>query len=152
MSDQSSPPVITQPIQSTLTAQIGALFSTPVLTALRYALTALGPLFAAAGLTVLTPDQVNHIIGLVQQVGVAVAALLAFVGIVGPIVVSVIGTFKSTQKQQVASVQAMPGVSRVTVNAKATPGLAEMVADPANPKVQAEPGQERKVAELATQA
>jgi len=86
-----------------IASSITALFSPPVVAALRYALTALGPLFAVAGFAVMTPDRIGKIIGVVQQVGLAVAAITAFAGIVGPLLASAYGTFKSTQGQQVKS-------------------------------------------------
>lgn len=80
----------------------------------------------------------------------AALAISSVCNLLTAILAAVMGVL-STQTNQVAAVQAMPGVSRVMVNAQATPTLAAMVADSANPKIQAEPGQERKVAELANQ-
>ena len=144
----------TQPGSSDVAGGIGKtitqLFNPAVVTALRYALTALGPLFAVAGVAAFTPDQVTHIIAVVQQVGVAAGAIVAFIGIVGPIFASAYGTFKATQRQQVKSVQAMPGVTAVTINTQATPNLASMAVGKDDPKVVPVAGSEEKVAEVAS--
>lgn len=86
---------------------IKQLFSPPVLAALRYALTAIAPLLAVVGIVALSPQQIDKIIALAQQLGVAVAAITAFLGIVAPLAAGAFGTFKSTQPQQVKSVAAI---------------------------------------------
>lgn len=84
--------------------QIQQLFSPPVLAALRYLLTAISPVLAIVGVVALSPQQVDKIIALAQQVGVIVGAVIALIGVVAPIAAGVFGTFKSTQPQQIKSV------------------------------------------------
>lgn len=48
-------------------------------------------------------------------------------------------SFISGQGSQIAAVQAMPGVEKIVVNAKASPTLATMAVDEANPKIEAAP-------------
>lgn len=83
------------------------LFSPAVLTALRYLLTAVSPLLAIVGVVALSPQQIDHIISVAQQIGVVVGAVAALIGILAPIAAGIWGTFKSTQKQQVQSAQAI---------------------------------------------
>lgn len=82
---------------------VGQLFSPPVLTALRYLLTAISPLLAIVGVVALSPQQIDHIIAVAQQLGVVVGAVAALIGILAPIAATIFGTFKSTQAQQVKS-------------------------------------------------
>lgn len=84
---------------------IKQLFSPPVLTALRYLLTALSPLLAIIGIVALEPSQVDRIIMVAQQLGVVVGAVAALIGVLAPIAASIYGTFKSTQAQQVKSAE-----------------------------------------------
>lgn len=84
---------------------IKQLFSPPVLTALRYLLTALSPLLAIIGVVALSPQQIDRIISVAQQLGVVVGAFAALLGILAPIGASIWGTFKSTQAQQVKSAE-----------------------------------------------
>lgn len=81
------------------------LFSPPVLTALRYLLTAISPLLAIIGVVALSPQQIDRIISVAQQIGVVVGAIAALLGIVGPILAGIWGTFKSTQAQQIKSTE-----------------------------------------------
>jgi hypothetical protein len=82
---------------------IGQLFSPPVLTALRYLLTAISPLLAIVGVVALSPQQIDHIISVAQQLGIVVGAIAALLGILAPIAATIFGTFKSTQGQQIKS-------------------------------------------------
>lgn len=101
-------------------ASIGKLFSPPVLTALRYLLTAVSPLLAIVGVVALSPSQIDHIIAVAQQVGVVVGAIAAFLGVLAPIAATIFGTFKSTQAQQIKSTSdiASGPASEVAVNAQ----------------------------------
>lgn len=96
------------------------LFSPPVLAALRYLLTAVSPLLAIVGVVALSPTQIDRIIAVAQQVGVVLGALAAFIGVLAPIAAAAWGTFKSTQAQQVKSVEviAKGPASDVSQNAK----------------------------------
>ena len=82
---------------------IGELFSPAVLTSLRYLLTAISPLFAIVGVVALSPQKIDHIINVAQQIGVAAGATMALFAVVAPIAAGAWGTFKSTQGQQVKS-------------------------------------------------
>ena len=53
------------------------------------------------------------------------------------------------QSSIVKSVQAMPGVESITVNAKANETLASMAIDPTNDKIQVTPEAQKKVEETA---
>ena len=147
---ETQPPV--PPATGSIGSLISQLFNPATITALRYALTAIGPLLATAGFAALSPDQISHVITLIQEVGTAVAAIAAFIGVITPLIAGIIGTWKSTQGQQVASVSAMPGVSRILVNDQATPKLAVTAVGIDDPKVQAEEGHEKQVEALAKQA
>lgn len=104
--------------------QLKQLFSPPVMTALRYALTAVSPLLAIVGVVALSPQQIDHIIAMAQQVGVAVGAITAFAGVVIPIVLGAIGSFKSTQAQQVKSVSV---IAQDPTQAQSAPAQAALV-------------------------
>lgn len=54
---------------------------------------------------------------------------------VANIILSSVGTALSGQANLVKDVAAMPGVERVAVNANATPALAQVATDPAQPKI-----------------
>lgn len=49
------------------------------------------------------------------------------------------------QEMQVAAVQAMPGVEKITVNSQASAKLATMAVDPTNAKIQATPAAQAEV-------
>lgn len=83
---------------------IKQLFSPPVLAALRYLLASLAPLMAVVGIVALSPQQIDKIIAVAQQMGVVVAAIAAFLGIVTPIIAGAFGTRSATQPQQIKSV------------------------------------------------
>lgn len=85
--------------------QIKALFSPPVLAALRYALTAIAPLFALAGFAFLTPDKINSIIASAQQIGTAAASIAALLGIILPIAAGIYGSLSATIKSQIGRVK-----------------------------------------------
>lgn len=100
MSDPTVPP----PVQS-ITAQISALFSSPVLTAFRYALTSLGSVLALVGVVALSPSQIDHIISVAQQIGTTLGAIVALIGIVTPIAMAIFGMLTSTVKAQIDKVK-----------------------------------------------
>jgi hypothetical protein len=60
--------------------------------------------------------------------------IVAFLGVIN-IILSSIGATLSGQANLVRDVAAMPGVDRVSVNAQATPTLAQVAVDPAQQKV-----------------
>jgi hypothetical protein len=51
------------------------------------------------------------------------------------IIISSVNSQLSTQVNQIASVAAIPGVSRVAINEQASPAIAQAATDPAQPKV-----------------
>ena len=58
----------------------------------------------------------------------------------------------SGQSNQLAEVQAMPGVEKITVNSQANSTLATMAVDPANAKIAATPEAQQAVAATARAA
>lgn len=94
--DQNSP---------SLTGYVKMLFSPVTLAALRYALVAVTPLAALFGFTGLTPDRINGVVAYAQTFGTATLAVLALLGIVMPVVVSIIGMRTATVKKQIARVR-----------------------------------------------
>lgn len=95
----------------------------------------------------ITRNQWLQIIGIVLASSVAASALWTqlFGQATASIIISLLGfgntilagvTYILTgQTQQVKDVQAMPGVSKITVNDLASPALAAVSEDPANTKV-----------------
>lgn len=53
------------------------------------------------------------------------------------------------QSSQIQAVQAMPGVEKIVVNAKANQTLAQLAVDPAQEKIEVTPGADTKVANTA---
>jgi len=115
--------------------QVQQLFSPPVLTALRYVLASLSPVLAIVGIVALSPEKIENIIALAQQIGVVVGAIVAFIGVAGPIVAGVFGTFKSTQAQQVKSVSVIAQDPTQAQSAPAQQALVEATAAIAQNKV-----------------
>lgn len=64
----------------------------------------------------------------------------------------IILTFTTGQGSQVANVQAMPGVEKIIVNAKAGPTLATMAVADENPKIEALPSAQSAVEATAKAA
>lgn len=89
----------------TLTSYITTLFNPVTLTALRYMLTAVSPVLALFGLTGLTPDRVDAWVAYAKTFGIAALAVMAFLGIVTPVIVTVIGMLASQIKKQIARVR-----------------------------------------------
>lgn len=98
---------MTDQTDSGIGSSINKLFSAPVLTALRYLLTAISPLLAIIGVVALSPQKIDAIIATAQQIGVIVGAIAALIGVLAPIMAGIWGTFKSTQAQQVKSAAAI---------------------------------------------
>lgn len=67
----------------------------------------------------------------------AAKSIVAVCNLATAILGSIMGVL-STQTSQVQAVQSMPGVSRITVNAQASPALAQLAVQSGNPKVQPE--------------
>ena len=105
--------------------QIKQLFSPPVLAALRYLLASLAPLLAVVGIVALSPQQIDKIIAVAQQVGVAVGACTAFLGIVIPLIMGAIGTRSATQTQQIKSVSQIASDPTQAQSAPAQQALVE---------------------------
>lgn len=105
--------------------QIKQLFSPPVMAALRYVLAALAPLLAVVGIVALSPQQIDKIIAVAQQVGTAVGAIGAFLGIVIPIIMGALGTRSATQTQQIKSVSQIASDPTQAQSAPAQQALVE---------------------------
>lgn len=88
---------------------------------------------------------------LTQLFGAAIASdVAAAVGILGGLI-AVPASVVSGQASQLSAVQAMPGVSKVLIGPQANTTAAQMAVSGDNPKIQAEPGAEAKVAAIANQ-
>lgn len=118
-----------------LSTSVSNLFSPPVLAALRYALTAISPVLAIIGWVALSPQKIDAIIAIAQQIGVVVGAIAALVGMVAPVLAGVWGTFKSTQPQQVKSVAAIAQDPTQAQSAPAQQALVEATAAIAQNKI-----------------
>lgn len=105
--------------------QIKQLFSPPVLAALRYVLASLAPLLAVVGIVALSPQQIDKIIAVAQQVGTAVGAVGAFLGIVIPLIMGALGTRSATQTQQIKSVSQIASDPTQAQSAPAQQALVE---------------------------
>ena len=106
------------------------------------------------------------ILGILATATTQLTDILAPFGSYAPIIVkeivsvaglatSILGfvlTFVTGQGSQVANVQAMPGVKQIVVNENASPVLATMAVDPANPKIAAAPEAKAAVQATAIQA
>jgi hypothetical protein len=91
-----------------LATYISTLFSPTVLAPLRNVLSGLGVLLGMLGFgATLSPETIQKIIEICQQVGVVVGAIIGLIGIITPLVMGAIAAFKSTQGQQIKSVQAI---------------------------------------------
>lgn len=130
------------------TGALAALFSSPTLAALRYALTSVGTLAALFGVVALSPQQVDHIIAIAQQLGVTLGAIAALLGIVIPPAMAAIGALKSTNAAKVKDLIEGAGV-KVQVGKDAPPSVAIMAIDPTVKNVAPIPGQEAAVAKAA---
>lgn len=111
-----------------LGTSVSNLFSPPVLAALRYALTAISPVLAIIGWVALSPQKIDAIIAIAQQIGVVVGAIAALVGMVAPVLAGLYGTFKSTQAQQVKSVSVIAQDPTQAQSAPAQQALVEATA------------------------
>lgn len=83
-------------------------------------------------------------------VGVGISKIIVALCTLAAGSISVVMTVVSGQTSQLANVQAMPGVSGVTINGQASPAVAAMAVDDANSKIGPAPGSERRVAEIAS--
>lgn len=84
---------------------IKQLFSPPVIAAIRYFLAALGTLLAGAGFIALSPQQIDKVISLFQQLGTTLTALLTLVGLTAPVVSLIYGMLSATIRQQIGRVK-----------------------------------------------
>lgn len=82
-----------------------AIFSPPVLAALRNVLSAIGPLLGMLGLVTLSPQQIDKIIAVGQQMGVVIGAIIALLGLLTPLVMAAIAAGKSTVASNIARTQ-----------------------------------------------
>jgi hypothetical protein len=92
----------------------------------------------------------------ITTIGVSSTAVGHWEGLImasaGPIAYAICGVWSlvvNTQKAKVQTVEAMPGVEHITVNAQATQVLASMAVDPASPKVAPTPADAAQVTAIA---
>lgn len=103
------------------------------------------------------------VLSFLAAAGTQLTDILAPLGSIAPIVVKeivslsgfvsgilgVVLSFATGQASQVKTVQAMPGISGITVNASASPELAQLAVDPTQNKIDIQPGAEQIVAATA---
>lgn len=119
-----------------LATYINGLFSPTALAALRNALSGLGVLLGMLGFAgLLSPEHIQKIIEIAQQIGVVVGAFVALVGMATPLVMGGIAAFKSTQAQQVKSVAAIAQDPTQAQSAPAQQALVEATAAIAQNKI-----------------
>jgi hypothetical protein len=94
-----------QPPSSSLTGEVKMLFNPVTLAALRYALAAIAPVLALFGFTGLTPDRIDIWVAYAKTFGTAALAIMALIGIVVPVIVTIIGMLSSQIKKQIARVR-----------------------------------------------
>jgi hypothetical protein len=99
--------------------------------------------------TRISPDTLTAI---VNATGAVIGDTITLVGLITPIVAAYYASHAQTQTYKVQSVQAMPGVEKVFINAAATPALAALAVDPAVPKVEATAQTKEVVAAIAKNA
>lgn len=78
------------------------VFNPSTYAALRNVLSALGVLMGMLGIVALSPQQIDKIIAIAQQLGTTVAAVAAFAGLLMPLIMGGIAAFKGTQKSNIA--------------------------------------------------
>lgn len=86
---------------------IKALFSPPVLAALRNVLSALGLMLGMFGIVALSPDQIDHILSIAQALGTTLGAIAALLGLLTPLVAGGFAAFKASQPQQIKAVSSI---------------------------------------------
>lgn len=80
---------------------IKQIFNPSTYAALRNVLSALGILMGMLGVVALSPQQIDKIISVAQQLGTTIAAIMAFVGLMTPLITAVIAALKSTQRSNI---------------------------------------------------
>lgn len=110
-----------------LSAYVSAIFSPATLAALRYTLAAVSPVLALFGFTGLTPDRIDIWVAYAKTFGVAALAVMAFVGVVVPLIVALIGVLASRIKKQIARVRELANNPQLA-NAEAAKALTDATA------------------------
>lgn len=113
--------------QSSLTSSVAAIFSPTTLAAFRYLLVALSPVMALFGFTGLTPDRIDSYVAYAKTFGGAALAIMAFLGIVVPLAVALIGVLSATIKKQIARVRELANNPQLA-SAEAAKALTEATA------------------------
>ena len=97
-----------QPVpQPGLSQVIADLFSPTTWAALRYFLAALSPFLSLFGLSALTPNQIDTVIGYSKEAGTLIQASMVLIGIVLPLTALVFGVLSSTIKAQASRWRAL---------------------------------------------
>lgn len=86
---------------------------------------------------------------LTDLVGPQVTKLIVSLSSLTVTILSSISAILSTQTSLIQDVQAMPGVEKITVNAKANQTLASLAVAPENAKIEAAPGADTAVNQAA---
>ena len=103
------------------------------------------------------------VLGFLATAGTQLTDIFAPLGSLAPVIVKeivsisgfvsgilgIVLAFLTGQANAVKAVQAMPGVESITVNAKASPELAALAVDPAQPKIDVLPAAAAAVAQTA---
>jgi hypothetical protein len=98
---------------------------------------------AVLGVLMASTAQLNDLLG----VNVA-KTVVSIAGLTNSILASILAVLAS-QGNIVTDVQAMPGIDKITVNARANTTLATLAVDASNPKITAAPGSEEAVLSTA---
>lgn len=108
-------------------------------------------LVAVLGVVAVASTQITDIIAPFMDPKVAAAltkSITSFCALLGSAIAAVLAIF-TNQTNLVRDVKAMPGVENILVNEKATPALAKLAADPAEPKIEPTPQAEQAVVATA---
>lgn len=103
------------------------------------------------------------VLGFLAGAGTQLTDIFAPLGSIAPIIVKeivsiagfvsgilgVVLSFATGQANLVKSVQDMPGVESIVVNAKANPTVAQLAIDPAQAKIEIKPGAEAAITQTA---
>jgi len=119
----------------------------PLITALRYLVSAIGAILAAlVALGYLAQGDAERIGALVKTMGDQSSALIGVGGALVTAVTAAYGAYKSSHAAQVARIEQTPGVKLVVTNAETAPAAAVRAADDANrPKVELSPNAKREM-------
>lgn len=113
----------------------------PLITALRYAVSALGAIVAMlVALGYLAKDDADHITAQLELLNEHGGALVGIIGALASAGATVYGAYKASHASQAARIEQTPGVKLVVTNPNIAPAAIVAAAeDPARPKVETDP-------------